>query len=55
MSLKKRNVLIIENDAIIALDIKKRFEEMGFNIIGSPLSFRDLLGNLKSLKMLILS
>jgi DNA-binding response OmpR family regulator len=50
MGLQKRNILIIENDAIIALDIKKRFEDMGFNVIGSPSTFRDLLGNLKKFK-----
>jgi DNA-binding response OmpR family regulator len=50
MKRQKRNVLIIENDAIIALDIKKRFEDMGFIIIGIPSSFRDMLGNLKSFK-----
>jgi DNA-binding response OmpR family regulator len=50
MGLLKRNVLIIENDAIIALDIKKRFEEMGFNIIGITPSFCDMLKNLKMYK-----
>jgi len=50
MGLLKRNILIIENDAIIALDIKKRFEEMGFNIIGITPSFCDMLKNLKTYK-----
>jgi two-component system cell cycle sensor histidine kinase/response regulator CckA len=50
MSLQKPNVLIIENDAIIALDLKRHFENMGFSIIGIPASFRDMMGNLKSFK-----
>jgi DNA-binding response OmpR family regulator len=50
MGLLKRNILIIENDAIIALDIKKRFEDMGFNIIGITPSFCDMLKNLKMYK-----
>ncbi len=50
MGLQKRNVLIIENDAIIALDIKKRFEEIGFNVVGISPSFCDMLKNLKMYK-----
>jgi DNA-binding response OmpR family regulator len=50
MGLQKRNVLIIENDAIIALDIKKRFEDIGFNVIGISPSFCDMLKNLRMYK-----
>ncbi len=50
MGLQKRNVLIIENDAIIALDIKKRFKDIGFNVIGITPSFCDMLKNLKMYK-----
>ncbi|MGD0709973.1 MAG: response regulator [Bacteroidales bacterium] len=46
----KRNVLIIENDAIIALDIKKRFEDIGFKVVGTPPSFNDMFENLNKFR-----
>ena len=46
----KKNVLIIEHEAIIALDIKKRFEKEGHNVVGISSSFRETLGNIRNYK-----
>jgi DNA-binding NtrC family response regulator len=50
MNNKKKNVLIIEHEVIIALDLKKRFEDHGYNIIGTRSSLKDTLIILKNFK-----
>lgn len=43
MNRRKKNVLIIEQEAIIALDIKKRFLDEGHTIIGSTSSLLETI------------
>lgn len=50
MTRQKKNVLIIEHEIIIALDLKKRFENHGYNIIGTRSSLKETLINLKTFK-----
>ena len=50
MKIQKKNVLIIEHEIIIALDLKRRFELHGYNIIGTKSSLKDTLINMKTFK-----
>jgi len=50
MNRHQKNVLIIEHEAIIALDVKKRLENHGYNIIGLISTLDETLKNLKNLK-----
>ncbi len=46
----KKNILIIEHEAIIALDIKRRFENHGYNIVSTTSSLEDTLKDLQKLR-----
>ena len=50
MGRQKKNILIIEHEIIIALDLKKRFEDQGYNIIGTTSSLKETLITLKLFK-----
>jgi len=50
MTRLKKNVLIIEHEIIVALDLKKRFEDNGYNIIGTRPSLKETLITLKTFK-----
>jgi CheY-like chemotaxis protein len=43
MNRRKRNVLIIEQEAIIALDIKNRFQNQGHTIVGVTTSINETI------------
>ena len=45
-----KNILIIENEAIIALDIKSCFQKAGHYILGTTPSLRDAFSNVKKYK-----
>jgi len=40
---QKKNVWIIEQDSIIALDIKRRFLKKGYNVLGTTSSLREAI------------
>jgi len=40
---QKKNVLIIEQDAIIALDIQRRFLDQGYNVLGTTATLSEAL------------
>jgi CheY-like chemotaxis protein len=50
MNRRKRNVLIIEQEAIIALDIKNRFLNQGHRIIGTTSSLHETITRRKDFK-----
>lgn len=45
-----KKILIIEHDAIIALDLKRNFEKNGFQVAGVNFSLKEALGKMKSFK-----
>jgi two-component system, response regulator PdtaR len=50
MNRKKRNILIIEQEAIIALDIKKRFQNQGHSIVGVTTSIKETIQHRKDFR-----
>ena len=47
---QKKNVLIIEHEAIIALDIKRKFQMEGFNVLGMTTSLHDTIERIKNIE-----
>jgi len=50
MKRTKRNILIIEHEAIVALDIKRHFENHGYNVVSTISSLEVTLENLQNLR-----
>lgn len=46
----KKNILIVEDEGIVALDLKKRLTSMGYNVIGSTASAEECLELVKQNK-----
>ncbi len=50
--MQDKNILIIEHDAIIALDLKRNFEKNGFQVAGVNFTLKEALEKMKSFKNL---
>jgi len=50
MNFKNKNILIIENEAVIALDIKNIFLNKGYNVVGITTSLNETIEKMRNFK-----
>lgn len=50
MIMQNKNIFIVEDEGIVALDLKKRLSFMGYNVLGSSTSAEESIEKIKSLK-----